>query len=92
MKHNIKFVKKDDETSYWITPNIGNGYISSCLSSEISDKEDFVNAILKEFCYSDDTIIPLMKEKLDKWIEAMDDKDLEIYDGEKLKDFIYEMF
>ena len=92
MKHNIKLSINNDENSYWKESLDQSNYSVLVKEIDINNKEKFIDEILKEFENTDESLIPLFKEKLTLWLEAMDDNELDIIKEEKLRDFIYEMF
>ena len=59
---------------------------------DINNKEYFINEILKEFINTDETLIPIFKERLTLWLNNTNDEEIRNIEEEKLKDFIYEMF
>ena len=92
MKHNIKLSINKNEISSWVQL-VDQSYYSRLVKEfDIVNKGQLVDEIIKEFENTDVSLIPIIKEKLAIWLETMDDKDLDVAENEKLRDFIYEMF
>ena len=92
MKHNLKMSINKNEISNWEQLTDQSNYSRLVKDADINNKENFINEILKEFIKTDDTLIPIFKEKLALWLETISDEELENIEEEKLRDFIYEMF
>tara|TARA_B100000886_G_C20043030_1_gene334558 strand:- start:85 stop:363 length:279 start_codon:yes stop_codon:yes gene_type:complete len=92
MKHNIKISINKNEISNWEQLSNQANYSRLVKDFDIEDKQQFVDDLIKEFENTDASLIPVIKEKLILWLETMDDKDLDVAENEKLRDFIYEMF
>tara|TARA_B110001450_G_scaffold250914_1_gene270276 strand:+ start:182 stop:460 length:279 start_codon:yes stop_codon:yes gene_type:complete len=92
MKHNIKLgLNKNDNTS-WEELTDRSNYSLLVKENDIENKNQFIDEIIKEFEKTDETLIPIFKEKLVLWLETMNDDELENIGEEKLRDFICEMF
>ena len=92
MKHNIKISINKSEISNWEQLSDQSNYSRLVKENDIENKQQFVDAIIKEFEKTDETLMPIFKEKLALWLESMNDKELNKIGEEKLRDFIYEMF
>ena len=92
MKHNIKVSINKGEISSWVQLADQSNYSQLVKEFDITKKEQFVDEIIKEFDKTDESLMPIFKEKLALWLEAMNDEELENIGEEKLRDFIYEMF
>lgn len=92
MKHNIKLSINKNEISSWVQLADQSYYSRLVKEFDIVNKGQLVDEIIKEFENTDVSLIPIIKEKLAIWLETMDDKDLDVAENEKLRDFIYEMF
>lgn len=92
MKHNIKLSINKNEISSWEQLADQSNYSHLVKQFDVVNKEEFVDELIKEFENTDASLIPVFKEKLVLWLETMDEKDLDVAENEKLRDFIYEMF
>ena len=92
MKHNIKLSLNKNEISSWEELPEKSQYSLFVKDVDINNKEHFINEILKEFIKTDETLIPIFKEKIALWLKNMNDEEIENIEEEILRDFIYEMF
>lgn len=92
MKHNIKLVLNKNDNTSWEELTDRSNYSLLVKDNDIENKGKFIDAIINEFEKTDETLMPIFKEKLALWLESMNDDELENIGEEKLRDFIYEMF
>ena len=92
MKHSIQNNKPEESASHWIAPDTTDRFSVASAPIEVDELDALVDAILSEFNNTDETLLPQMQEKLTNWLNTMTEKDLELVNSEKIRDFIYEMF
>lgn len=92
MKHNLKLVLNKYDNTSWEELTDRSNYSRLVKENDIENKNQFIDEIIKEFDKTDESLMPIFKEKLALWLEAMNDEELENIGEEKLRDFIYEMF
>ena len=91
MKHNIKLVLKRGESN-WVQIENPEKYCLPTVGIESSDIKETVEALIKEFEHTDESLKPLFKDKLILWLENTNENDFRFSENEKIRDFIYEMF